>query len=200
MLIGERVRLRALEREDAAACWRWMNDPEVREHLLVIAPMSRMAEDRWIEGLADRESDHVFAVEALVPGIHAVRAAERLPLSPDGLADGDWRHIGNVGLHDVDLVHRVAKAGIALGEKDCWGQGFGREALVLLLRFAFHELGMNRVELEVFEGNLRAQKTYRAVGFVQEGVRREGAYKHGRFVDCITMGILRGEFDVLHGG
>lgn len=199
MLIGERVRLRALEREDAPACWRWMNDPDVREHLLVITPMSRHAEERWIEAWAERKDDNVFAVDAKVAGSPSMVLNGHLPLSPDALAEDDWRHIGNVGLHKVDLLHRVASAGIAIGEKDCWEQGFGRQALILLLRFAFHELGMNRVELEVFAGNQRAQKTYRAVGFVQEGVRREGAYKHGCFVDCIQMGILRGEFDALHG-
>lgn len=200
MLIGERVRLRALEREDAQACWRWMNDPDVREHLLVLTPMSKHAEERWIALLAERRDDHVFAVDAKVAGAPSMVLNGHLPLSPDALAEDDWRYIGNIGLHRVDALHRVASAGIALGEKDCWGQGFGREALILLLRFAFHELGLNQVELEVFEFNQRARKTYRSVGFVQEGVRREGAYKHGRFVDCITMGMLRGEFDALYGG
>lgn len=200
MLIGDRVRLRALEREDVPTCARWMNDPEVREHLLVVAPMSIMAEERWVQMWLDRKDDYVFAIEAHAPVALTTVSTGHLPLSSDALAEGDWRHIGNIGLHRVDLLHRVATAGIAIGEKDCWGRGFGREALILLLRFAFHELGLNRVELEVFKGNPRAMKTYRAVGFVQEGVRREGAYKHGRFVDCFTMGILRREFDGLYGG
>ena len=153
MLIGDRVRLRALEREDLHTLVRWMNDPEVRENLMVYEPISTQAEERWLEGLVERDNDYVFGIEALI--------------------DQAWVHIGNVGLHGIDRHHRRAEIGVVIGEKDSWGQGFGSEALALMMRFAFHELGLHRIELEVFETNLRAMKTYRALGFVEEGVRRE---------------------------
>ena len=179
MLIGERVRLRALEREDINTLTRWMNDPEVRDNLLVFAPISTHAEERWLEGLLDRSDDYVFGVEALV--------------------EGKWRHVGNVGLHGIDRHHRRAEIGIVIGEKDAWGMGYGSEAMALMMRFAFHELGLHRIELEVFETNLRALKTYRALGFVEEGVRRESIFKGGRFIDALHMGVLRPEFDARFG-
>lgn len=175
MLHGDRVRLRAIERSDVPAFVRWMNDPEVRRGLLVFEPLSTIAEERWVEGLADRPNDRVYAVEAEL--------------------EGRWRHIGNVGLHGIDLHHRRAEIGIVIGEKELWGRGYGNEALVVMLRFAFHELGLHRVELEVFGTNTRAQKTYRTIGFVEEGVRREAIYQRGRFMDAIRMSILRPEFD-----
>ncbi len=179
MLTGDRVRLRALEREDIPTLVRWMNDPEVRENLLVFEPVSTVAEERWLEGLADRPNDYVLGIEALFAG--------------------RWKHIGNIGLHGIERRHRRAEIGIVLGEKDAWGQGFGSEAMALMMRFAFHELGLHRIELEVFETNLRALKTYRALGFVEEGVRRASIYKGGRFIDAIHMGVLRGEFDARFG-
>jgi len=179
MLIGTRVRLRALERKDIPTLTRWMNDPEVRENLLVFVPLSTAAEERWVEGLLDRPDDHVFGVEALI--------------------EGHWRHVGNIGLHGIERHHRRAEIGIVIGEKGAWGQGYGTEAMALMMRFAFHELGMHRIELEVFETNLRAIKTYRALGFVEEGVRRESIFQGGRFIDAIHMGVLRGEFDARFG-
>jgi diamine N-acetyltransferase len=199
MLIGERVRLRALERDDLPTLVRWMNDPDVRRNLLVFEPISTMAEERWLEGLLDRPDDYVFGVDALAPTGHSLTGPGHLPSSADRLADGDWRHIGNVGLHGLNRHHRRAEIGIVIGEKDSWGVGYGSEALALMMRFAFHELGLHRVELEVFENNLRAIKTYRALGFVEEGVRREAIYQGGRFIDAIRMGVLRGEFDARFG-
>jgi diamine N-acetyltransferase len=179
MLIGDRVRLRAIERGDVPTFVRWMNDPEVRRNLLVFEPISTVAEERWVEGLADRPNDKVLAVE--------------------GLVEGRWQHIGNVGLHQIELHHRRAEIGIVIGEKDHWGKGYGTEAMALMMRFAFHELGLHRIELEVFETNHRAIATYRALGFVEEGVRRESIYMQGRFMDAIRMGALRGEFDARFG-
>ena len=53
MLIGERVRLRAVEREDLPRFVAWLNDPEVRSHLLMFAPLSLSDEERWFEGRCD---------------------------------------------------------------------------------------------------------------------------------------------------
>ncbi len=178
MLTGKRVRLRALEREDIPRFVKWMNDPEVRDGLLVYEPMSSGMEERWFESLADRPNDRVFGIE-LTGG-------------------GASRHVGNVGLHGIDWHHRRAEVGIVIGEKDCWGQGYGREAMALMMRFGFHELGLHRIELEVFESNPRAMKTYRALGFVEEGVRRQAVFQGGRFLDCTHLGMLRPEFDALY--
>jgi diamine N-acetyltransferase len=195
MLVGDRVRLRALEREDIPRFVRWMNDPEVRGNLLVYEPMSTMAEERWFEGLQDRSTERIFGIEALAPVYGGGVSASLLPDTPDALTGGDWRHIGNVGLHGIDLHHRRAEIGIVIGEKDCWGKGFGREAMALMMRFGFHELGLHRIELEVFETNPRALKAYRALGFTEEGVRRDAVFQGGRFLDCIRLGMLREEFD-----
>ncbi len=180
MLLGDRVRLRALEREDIPTFVRWFNDPEVIEDLVAFAPISLVAEAAWFDGLQASESDYVFGVEVQV--------------------GGGWRHIGNVGLHGVNWKDRCVTAGIVIGEKVCWGKGYGSEAMLLLLRFAFHELNLHRVELEVFEGNERAQKIYARLGFVAEGLRRQCIYRHGRYIDAAQMSLLRPEFEARYGG
>jgi hypothetical protein len=57
MLYGERVRLRAIEREDIPTFVRWLNDPQVRQYLLMFEPMSKAKEERWFEKKVQAE-DH----------------------------------------------------------------------------------------------------------------------------------------------
>jgi diamine N-acetyltransferase len=175
MIYGDGVRLRAIEREDVPTFVRWFNDPEVRQFILMIRPMSMADEERWVERLPERQDDFLFAVEALV--------------------EGEWVHIGNVGLHDVDWKNRSAAFGIALGEKQYWGRGYGTKATKTVLRYAFGELNLHRVELEVFAYNPRAIRCYEKAGFRHEGTRRQSHFHDGQYHDAYRMGILREEFE-----
>ena len=85
-----------------------------------------------------------------------------------------------------------------LGEKDYWAKGYGTDAIVTLLRFAFHEMNLNWVWLHVFEFNERAMVCYQKCGFKEEGRLRQHYYQEGRYWDSVVMGILRDEFDALH--
>ncbi len=175
MIYGERIRLRAAEREDIPTFVRWFNDPEVRQYLLMYEPMSRAQEERWFERRLDARDDYLFCVEA---------------------AKGDgWVHIGNCGLHQIDWRNRHAVFGIALGEKAYWGQGYGTDAVRTMLRFAFEVLNLHRVELEVYDYNKRAQRCYEKAGFRREGTRREARYHDGRYYDSHLMAVLRDEFE-----
>ncbi|MGQ9700022.1 MAG: GNAT family N-acetyltransferase [Candidatus Bipolaricaulaceae bacterium] len=174
MLYGKDLRLRAIEREDIPRFVRWLNDPEVRQFLLMHQPLSRAQEERWFEEQLSRADELLLAIE--------VREG------------GEWIHIGNVGLHRIDLKNRTATLGIVIGEKDFWGKGFGREALRVLLRYAFLELGLHRVELETFSFNVRALRCYEAVGFKKVGVRRQALFRDGAFHDLILMDLLAEEF------
>ena len=174
MIYGERVRLRAIEREDIPRFVRWFNDPEVRRYLTSYEPMSHAVEERWFEEHLARRNDIILAIE---------------------VREGDeWIHIGNIGLHRIDWKNRTATLGIVIGERGYWGRGYGTDAVRTMLRYAFDELGLNRVELETFSFNPRAIRCYEKAGFVREGVRRRALYRDGRYHDVIIMGILRSEF------
>ena len=176
MIIGERVRLRAIEREDIARCVRWLNDPEVIENLLMNYPLSYMMEEKWYERQLETPptSGQVFAIETLV--------------------GDEWVHIGNCGLHEVEPVNNAAEFGIMIGEKEFWNKGLGREAARLTLKHGFENLNLNRIYLYVFQTNPRAARAYEAAGFVQEGVLRQGVYKNGRYIDVTLMSILHSEW------
>ncbi|MGC8874793.1 MAG: GNAT family N-acetyltransferase [Chloroflexia bacterium] len=174
MLIGERVRLRAIEREDLPRCVAWLNDPEVVRYLTLYLPLSREDEERWFEGYLQDPRRKVLAIEAET-----------------------GEHIGNIGLEEIDWKNRCAELGIFIGEKDRWGQGYGTDAVRTLLRFAFEELNLNRVQLHVFAFNERARRCYIRCGFVEEGRQRQAHYTEGRYHDVILMSILRAEWDAL---
>jgi RimJ/RimL family protein N-acetyltransferase len=175
MIIGERVRLRAIERSDIPTFVRWFNDPEVRHTLDMFAPMSTAAEERWFERRLEAENEYLFSIE--------------------GWVEGRWIHLGNIGLHRVDWKNRGAILGIVLGEKDQWDRGFGTEAVRLMLGFAFRELSLHRVQLDVFAFNPRAIRCYEKAGFRHEGTLRDAFFRDGVFHDVHRMAVLETEFD-----
>ena len=85
--------------------------------------------------------------------------------------------------------------GIVIGEKEYWSKGYGTDTVRALLRFAFEQMNLNRVELGTFDFNERAQACYRKCGFVEEGRRREDRFIDGRYHDLVIMGILRREWE-----
>jgi len=176
MIVGKRVRLRAVDRTDLPRFVVWMNDTQVTRGLLVAQPMSLADEEKWFEQMQTRpKEEHVLGIEIATP-------------------DGRWEHIGNCSFHNVDWRSRVAEVGIVIGEKQYWGQGYGSDAMRLLLRHGFNTLNLNRIYLHVFENNPGAIRSYEKVGFVHEGRLREDIFKEGRYLDVLVMSVLRSEW------
>jgi diamine N-acetyltransferase len=179
MISGERVRFRAIEREDIPRFVEWLNDPEVTSGLLINLPMATWDETHWFENLANRPAeDRPLALEARQPG-------------------GPWMHIGNIGLHQADWINRSAEFGIFIGDKSFWNKGYGSEATRLMLKHGFETLNLNRIDLHVFETNPRAIHVYEKIGFVLEGRLRQATYRNGRYGDDLLMSMLRSEWDAI---
>jgi RimJ/RimL family protein N-acetyltransferase len=175
MIYGERIRFRRVEKSDLDLFMVWINDADVTKGLTLYLPMGMWEEEEWFEGLAKRpQAERPMCVEI-----------------PDG--EG-WRTIGNLGVFNIDSVARSAEVGIMLGDKSIWNQGYGTEAMQLLLKHCFETLNLNRVQLYVYEANLGAIRVYEKVGFVHEGRKREALYKNGKYQDILIMSILRSEW------
>ena len=175
IIYGERIRLRAVEREDVKKFHEWVNDPEVTRGLELYLPLSMADEENWFNGIAKREmSEKPFGIEI-----------------KKGKA---WNLIGNCGFHNVDAKNRNAEVGIMIGDKTEWNKGYGTEAMILLQRHGFETLNLNRVYLRVYADNVRAVRSYEHAGFILEGRLREANYKHGKYEDVLLMGVLRSEW------
>ena len=75
-----------------------------------------------------------------------------------------------------------------------FGRGLGTEATRLVLAHAFDTVGINRIELEVYDFNPRARRVYEKAGFVHEGTKRQALYWDGAWVDAHLMAMLAGDW------
>ncbi len=152
---------------------RWFNDPDVRYWLSMSdePEMTMESEREWYEEMRGDPARLIWCMEA-----------------------GEGGLIGNLGLHDIDEVHGRATLGICIGEKDCWGQGHGSDAVRQVLRYAFEDLGLRRVDLQVDEDNARGIRCYEKCGFTREGLLRAHRVRRGQPVNAVVMAILRDEF------
>lgn len=175
MLTGQRVRLRPVERADLPKYVVWLNDPEVIRGLSMYMPLSQSQEEKWLDGIEQGPpAERPLAIE--------IQTAE------------GWLHVGGIGFHNVNWRDRSAEVGLLIGEKHFWNQGFGSDALRLMLRYGFDGLNLHRIYLQVYENNLRAIHSYEKVGFVHEGRQREARFFKGKYLDVLWMSILRSEW------
>lgn len=103
----------------------------------------------------------------------------------------DDRLIGFATLHSLEWNNQFATLAIGIGNEKDRGQGFGDEALKLIMRYAFMELNLFRLGLEVIAYNSNAINLYLRNGFIKEGVIRKAVYRDNQRHDRIVMGILR---------
>ena len=97
-------------------------------------------------------------------------------------------------IFDIDPQTRCAAFRIAFFHPESRGRGLGTWLTRRMVRFAFEELHLHRLELEVFSFNPRAQRVYEKAGFHKEGVRRDAVLDNGRYADVILMALLEEEW------
>ncbi len=211
MITGDRLRFRAVEPEDLPTFLKWINDPEVRFGISVYLPFSMADEQDWYAGVRKHAPDErslVIEVRPPIPqggspvpqGGPPDQSLGHLPFSSAGHLPGSsaaepaWKMIGNIGFFNLDYKNRCAELGIMIGDKSCWNQGYGTEAVRLLVQHGFRTLNLNRIYLRVLENNPRAIRAYEKAGFTHEGRQRQAEFMDGQFVDLLVMSILKSEF------
>lgn len=175
---GHKVFLRPMERSDINDTYLdWVNDQRLTTYILASGfPTNH---DRAIEYFEASQPPNAvyFAVCDVETGTH----------------------IGNARLSLIDWISRVATYGRIIGHPDYYGRGFGSDALIQLLRYGFHYLGLNRIWSSAVTSNDSSLGSNDKVGMTREGVLREYVYARGRFHDTIVLAMLRSDFDRLHG-
>ncbi len=104
------------------------------------------------------------------------------------------RLLGFVRLEGIEWNHGTSSLKIAIGDPAERGKGYGGDALLLMLRFAFQELNLYRVSAVVAEDNPGALKFFTTYGFVEEVRRRDALMRDGQTWDSIHLGLLRREW------
>jgi RimJ/RimL family protein N-acetyltransferase len=103
--------------------------------------------------------------------------------------------MGNVSLIGIDLAHGRAELGIGIGEQDYWGRGYGTDAIRVLLRFVFRNLGLRRITLVTDIDNERGIRCYEKAGFRREGVLRGHRLRYGQPLDMVAMAVLKEDWE-----
>ena len=173
---GHRVRLRPVEPDDWPLFHAWGQDDAVsRLAHTVPFPESAEAVRRWAEGTATREwrdDDFRWLILAL---------------------DGD-APVGTINTHGADRRAGTFSYGVALAS-GAERRGFGSEAVRLVLRYYFLELGYQKANAHVHEFNGPSRLLHERLGFVLEGRLRRMVYTAGRHWDMLAYGMVREEFD-----
>jgi diamine N-acetyltransferase len=177
VLKGDRIVLRPLEWEDVLQIQQWWMDPGLRKLIGEIEPMSDGACRELFRKAREDESRLWFVIELLETG----------------------RVIGEAGLLRIFPAWRTTDLTMILGEPDARGQGYGTEAIHLLLRHAFDVLRLHRVAVGVVGFNDTALAFYEKAGFKREGLQRDGYFCDNRFSDFVMMSVLSDEYSALHG-
>lgn len=173
LLEGRRVYLRPPETEDVPLLYRSFYHPEVRRLTGTTQMLSVEGMENWLEKVVKDES-RLFLL----------------------IVDQEKDEVmGDIELLDMHQVHRSAWIRIALHREEYFGKGYGTEAMHLMLNHGFHSLNLHRIELEVYDYNHRAIRTYERLGFRREGVRREGLFHNHAYHDVILMGLLAHEYE-----
>ncbi len=176
MFTGSLIRLTGLRPEDARVFARWYENSDF-SRLYDYAPAYPRSERRvsqyFNETEENRSTSFPFAIR---------------PLYSD-------EFIGYIDIDGIMWNHRTGWMSIAIGEPVNRGRGYGREAMMLVLKFAFHELNLHRLQLTVFSYNTSAIHLYESLGFVREGVQREALHREGERYDMLLYGILAREWE-----
>jgi RimJ/RimL family protein N-acetyltransferase len=180
---GKLVRFAAPQRSEIDKIVAWWGDSEYLGNLMIgmIMPQTVEEAQRWFDQRVNAEHNWFQ------------------PPNPNWqirtLANDNL--IGFFALNEVDWKNMSCWVAIGIGDRAYWSRGYGTDAMRIGLRYAFLEMGLNRVQLMVFAFNERAIGSYKKVGFQIEGIRRQAIYRDGKFNDVVHMSMLRPEWEAL---
>ena len=175
-IVGDRIYLspRGASDEEIEKFTEWMNDFQVTDYINKSEQiMTAIGEKEWLENTARKNENKNFNI---------------IDLNSNKL-------IGTIGLEIFNWTSRNAVLGIFIGDKNYRNNGYGTEAIKLLLEFGFKYLNLHSIRLSLLSVNERAHKCYLKCGFKDAGKSREEIFLNGKYYDKLYMDILEGEFE-----
>ncbi|MFN8449596.1 MAG: GNAT family protein [Anaerolineae bacterium] len=178
LLRGEQVTLARPTKDEIATVATWSENIEYYRLLRrgLVYPGDNPAEyEGWFESMVKEQTGFPFAVRR----------------SDDGSL------VGWLLLREIFWQARHCTLVIGI-DPALRGRGYGTDALRVALRYAFLELNLNRVGLDVMSYNAAGIRAYTKVGFTHEGTQRSVVFRDGVYYDIHMMGILRSEWETLY--
>lgn len=173
ILTGTKVVLRPITSDDAADMFASLADAESMRLTGTQDEFTFEQVQRYCERIATADDRADYAITNKETGVY----------------------VGEVVINEIDWVNKKCGFRIALSSAAHFGKGYGTEATRLILDYAFRNLNLHRIELEVYDFNPRAQHVYEKVGFVKEGVLRDALLWDGVYHDAYLMSMLDTEYE-----
>jgi len=170
-LEGKKVNLRPFSKDEVPTLTRWINDPAIRDFIAATFPQTERQEEEWFNKMGTDDKNVILAIE-----------------TKEGVL------IGSMGIHHINWRDRVCTTGALIGEKECWGKGYGTDAKMFLLDYIFNTLNLRKVCSSVVAFNERSLKYSLHCGYQPEGTRRQHVFKRGKYWDIIELGLFREEW------
>lgn len=164
ILQGEKVYLTPVSLEHAKTYTKWINDPEVTRYTS-IKPLSLEEEKKYIKKVQKSKTDEIFSIFS--------KDTDKL--------------IGNVGCHNLEDPDQNFEMGIIIGEKDCWGKGYGTDAFKTAIQYLFNEKKAKKLTLDVCTENKAAIRVYEKCGFEEKNKFKKVFPRGGAEKDCYYM-------------
>jgi RimJ/RimL family protein N-acetyltransferase len=176
-ILGKYLKLRAIEHADLPLLHQWANDPVTQDGIGELHfPSSMDFHESWFQGLKSDRLNQRFAVEVPEGGI-----------------------IGLSSIVNIDWRNRHAWHGLVIGDPSHRGKGYGVDAIMATMRYAFEELNLERLDGSMIEYNEPSLAIYcgKKLGWKHEGRKKNYFYRKGRFWDQIIVGITRNDYQEL---
>jgi RimJ/RimL family protein N-acetyltransferase len=173
---GQKVRLRAIEEKDLDAILTSAEEPDSETDRLennIRFPVSKTQDRDMLANLGQPRDDDTFFWM---------------------IEDLEGNHVGYLNTFDVNRRIGTFKYGILI-KRPYWGNGYGPDAIKILLRYYFRELRYQKCTILIYSFNQRSIQMHEKLGFQYEGRLRRMVFTNGNFYDEIYYGMTSEEFD-----
>ena len=175
-IFGDNVVLRAVERTDLPLLHAWANDPEIQFNLgNWHFPLSLAGLERWFDTFRYDAIDQRFIVDVPEHGA-----------------------IGLTNLVNINWKDRNAFTGLLIGVPALRARGYGADCVRTVMRYAFEELQMERLDTTIIAHNEASLRLYlEKCGWVEEGRKERAFFRRNRFHDNVILGVTRRRYEAL---
>lgn len=162
------MKLRMLEKKDIPYMLEWMHDPTINCFFRF-----------------DAESQTEESVNAFIEKSRIDTTNQHF-----AVVDDNDIYQGTISLKNIDYDNEKAEYAVCF-RKSAQGKGYSSFATKKILRYAFKDLKLNRIYLNVLKKNERANAFYKKIGFVYEGCTKEDIIINGEKMDLNWYGFLK---------
>lgn len=175
-LYGKKVILRSVEEEDLEMLRELTNSPDFEQMIVGWSfPISKKDQEKWYQNCQNGLAKIQYVIET----------------EQDGA-------VGLIGLRDLDWKNGSASGlGMRIAKREIRTRGLATDAWMTLLRYAFNELRLNRINGAALSYNKASLRVCEKVGFKIEGVQREAVYKNGKYEDVVMLACLKSDYEEL---